>query len=59
MQKKREVFPPSNKINYFCIDMTYKQLTSEQRYVIFVDLQKHVPQKEIAEKIEVNPAMNF
>ncbi len=53
--KKREVFPFSNKFNYFCITM-YKELTSEQRYAIFVNLKKHVSQKDIAERIGVSPA---
>lgn len=36
--------------------MKYKQLTSEQRYTIFVLLQKKMKKKDIAEAINVNPS---
>lgn len=41
------------KINYLCI-VKYKQLTSEQRYTIFVLLQSGMKQKFIADSINVS-----
>lgn len=52
-KKKGERFLP--KINYICIAM-YKHLISEQRYAIYVMLQKNKQRKEIAAAIGVNPS---
>ena len=45
MQKKGERF--LLKINYICIAL-YKHLISEQRYAIYLMLQKNMSQKDIA-----------
>ena len=53
--KKRERFAPFPEISYFCIAMS-KQLISEQRYAIYLDLARKHSQKYIAEKIGVHPS---
>ena len=55
MQKKEKGDRSLPKINYFCVVMRkYKQLTSEQRYGIFLLLQKRTPRKEIALSIGIS-----
>ena len=52
-EKKGERYLP--KINYICIAM-YKHLISEQRYAIYLMLQKDMSQKDIAAAIGVSPS---
>lgn len=52
-KEKGEHFLP--KINYICIAM-YKHLISEQRYAIYLMLQKNMFQKDIAAAIGVSPS---
>ena len=51
-KEKGERFLP--KINYICIAI-YKHLISEQRYAIYLMLQKNISQKDIA-AIGVSPS---
>lgn len=52
-KEKGECYLP--KINYICIAM-YKQLISEQRYAIYIMLQKNMQKKDIAAAIGVSPS---
>ena len=52
-KEKGERFLP--KINYICIAM-YKHLISEQRYTIYLMLQKDMSQKDIAAAIGLSPS---
>lgn len=47
MHKKKKENAFSLKINYICIAM-YKHLISEQRYAIYLMLQKNMSQRDIA-----------